>query len=77
MPKKNDQSGSVHSTDEQVLQAAQRDLAARKARPQVMCVVCGGEAAATPTDDEALCWVCRRLKISAWRETDAQVPMQE
>ena len=77
MPKKNEQPGSESQSEEQVLQAAQRELAARKARPQYVCVVCGSEAAATPTDDEMLCWVCRRLKISAWRETEAQVPLQE
>ena len=43
------------------------------------CVVCG--TAYTPatgprvTDD--LCWVCRRLKISAWRDSDQQVALQE
>ena len=26
---------------------------------------------------EPLCWVCRRLKISAWREIEQQMPMQE
>jgi hypothetical protein len=24
-----------------------------------------------------LCWVCRRLKISAWREIEQQVPLSE
>lgn len=39
------------------------------------CVVCGEEVA--PFSTEELCWVCRRLKISAWRETDAQAAAQE
>jgi hypothetical protein len=46
------------------------------------CIVCGGST--TPltgpqgTEDENLCWVCRRLKISAWREmTDQQASAQE
>ena len=39
------------------------------------CVVCNGEA--TPATSEQLCWVCRRLKISAWREVEQQVPAQE
>jgi hypothetical protein len=39
------------------------------------CVVCGGDVA--PLSEEELCWVCRRLKISAWRESDNQQPMQE
>jgi hypothetical protein len=39
------------------------------------CVVCGDEVA--PFSTEELCWVCRRLKISAWRETDNQAAAQE
>jgi hypothetical protein len=39
------------------------------------CVVCGSEVAQFSSED--LCWVCRRLKISAWRETDPQSAMQE
>jgi hypothetical protein len=39
------------------------------------CVVCGSEVAQFSTEE--LCWVCRRLKISAWRETDTQNAMQE
>ena len=77
MPKKNDQTGSEEITAQQMLQAAKLELADRKPHPQSICVVCGSEAAATPTDDELLCWVCRRLKISAWRESDTQVPLQE
>jgi len=45
---------------------------AKKARP---CVVCGADVAQLST--EQLCWVCRRLKISAWRENDNQAPMNE
>jgi hypothetical protein len=26
---------------------------------------------------EKLCWVCRRLKISAWRDSDPQLSAQE
>lgn len=39
------------------------------------CVVCGSEVAQFSSED--LCWVCRRLKISAWRETDPQSAVQE
>jgi hypothetical protein len=39
------------------------------------CVICGSEAA--PTSNENLCWVCRRLKISAWRDSDQQMSAQE
>jgi len=39
------------------------------------CVVCSGEC--SPNSTEGLCWVCRRLKLSAWRDSDAQIPAQE
>ena len=39
------------------------------------CVVCGDQAAQFSI--EKLCWVCRRLKISAWKETEAQPQMQD
>jgi len=39
------------------------------------CEVCGAEA--TPHPTEQLCWVCRRLKISAWRDVEQQAPVQE
>ena len=39
------------------------------------CVVCGADCA--PTSQEQLCWVCRRLKISAWHEAEQQMPAQE
>lgn len=48
-------------------------LAAKK------CSICGGEAAPNVAVgvDEVLCWVCRRLKISAWRDSDPQIAIQE
>ena len=39
------------------------------------CTVCGSDCA--PNAAEQLCWVCRRLKISAWRDWDVQMPAQE
>ena len=39
------------------------------------CVVCASECA--PNSNEGLCWVCRRLKLSAWRDSDTQIPAQE
>jgi hypothetical protein len=50
--------------------------ARRKAEPAgKKCVVCGALAAPASTED--LCWVCRRLKISAWRDVEGQATMQE
>lgn len=42
-----------------------------RAKPTAKCVVCGESVA--PFSTEELCWVCRRLKISAWRENDNQI----
>ena len=39
------------------------------------CSVCGDPQA--PNSGEGLCWVCRRLKISAWRDSDLQQPGQQ
>ena len=50
-------------------------LAGEKLTRPAMCVICGEECA--PNSAEGLCWVCRRLKISAWRDTDHQMPAQE
>jgi len=63
---------------QQPLNGAPREIRTESARPERKkkgCVVCGSEVA--PFSDENLCWVCRRLKISAWRDTDSQAMMQE
>ena len=46
-----------------------------KAPRLAKCSVCSGECA--PNSTEGLCWVCRRLKISAWRDSDQQMTAQE
>ncbi|MEZ5403932.1 MAG: hypothetical protein R2729_29905 [Bryobacteraceae bacterium] len=56
---------------EQAKIAADTDKLAMRAK----CVVCGGETSANSS--EQLCWVCRRLKISAWRDSDLQMGAQE
>ena len=33
-----------------------------------VCRICGGSGA--NRKDDMLCWVCRRLKISAWRDVE-------
>lgn len=62
--------------DEEILRSA-RSVFEEQIRPGASrkCEICAGEAA--PTSTESLCWVCRRLKISAWRDSDAQLPLQE
>lgn len=59
----------------ELLEHARRSLEGEKLRKPAKCVVCGAEC--SPTSTESLCWVCRRLKISAWREVEQQLPVQE
>jgi hypothetical protein len=47
----------------------------RKPAKRGKCVICGEQVA--PFSDENLCWVCRRLKISAWKDAENQPSMQE
>jgi len=56
---------------ENARQALNMERSARAAK----CVVCGDQSSVDAT--ERLCWVCRRLKISAWRDADHQLPAQE
>jgi hypothetical protein len=51
------------------------ELAAEEESRVDKCVVCGEPA--SPKSKENLCWICRRLKISAWSDSDNQAPMQE
>ncbi len=70
---------AVPATDpvvpKEILEQAKRSLEADRIRRPAKCVVCGSDCA--PNSAEGLCWVCRRLKISAWRDTDTQMPAQE
>jgi len=54
--------------DKTLLENAKRTLQMEKMKPVSKCVVCGSSCA--PNSTEGLCWVCRRLKISAWRDSD-------
>ena len=58
----------------EILERAKRSLRTGQA-PVARCVVCGSECA--PTSTENLCWVCRRLKVSAWHDGDHQASAQE
>jgi hypothetical protein len=60
---------------EAIIEQARRAIEADRIKKPAMCVVCGGECA--PTSTEGLCWVCRRLKLSAWRDSDSQMSAQE
>jgi hypothetical protein len=63
----------------EILEQAKRSLETDKlnqaAKRITKCVICDSPTA--PTSAEQLCWVCRRLKISAWRDSDPQMAIQE
>jgi hypothetical protein len=59
----------------EILDKAKREAHPDKLPPKSKCVVCGSECASNSV--EHLCWVCRRLKISAWYESEQQMPAQE
>ncbi len=54
----------------EILELAKRAVDTDKLRRSAKCTVCDSECA--PHPEEQLCWVCRRLKISAWRDSDLQ-----
>ncbi len=59
----------------EILEQAKKALSEDKLKKVSKCVVCGAES--TDMTAEPLCWVCRRLKISAWRDIEQQMPAQE
>jgi hypothetical protein len=54
--------------DQKLLEIAKETLNTDRLKRVTKCVVCGSHCA--PNSAEGLCWVCRRLKISAWRDSD-------
>jgi hypothetical protein len=59
----------------ELLEQAKRSISEDRIKKIAKCSVCSAE---TPNiAPEPLCWVCRRLKISAWREIEQQMPAQE
>jgi len=59
----------------ELLETAKNATVEPKPKKNHRCRVCGAEGATEQS--EMLCWVCRRLKISAWREIEQQMPMSE
>jgi hypothetical protein len=51
----------------------------RTVHPPKRCAVCDSPYTpmSGPQQSEDLCWVCKRLKISAWRDVDQQAAVQE
>jgi hypothetical protein len=60
---------------QEILERAKESCETDRLKQPSKCVICGSPCA--PNSAEGLCWVCRRLKISAWRENDQQMPAQE
>jgi hypothetical protein len=60
----------------EILEQAKRSITADHLKKVVKCSVCGADTTSV-AGDEQLCWVCRRLKISAWRDIEQQMPAQE
>jgi hypothetical protein len=60
----------------EILEQAKQSISPDRLKKAARCSVCNAETTAV-AGSEALCWVCRRLKISAWREIEQQAPMQE
>jgi hypothetical protein len=58
-----------------LLEEARRAIESDRFKKVQRCIVCASECA--PNSNEGLCWVCRRLKLSAWRDSDTQMPAQE
>ncbi len=65
----------------EIMELAKKSVETPKSLPAKRCAVCGSSSAPLTgpqqQDDENLCWVCRRLKISAWRDNDQQMSVQE
>jgi hypothetical protein len=63
----------------EILEMAKKSVAGERPLPQKACAVCGCPCTPLtgPQAADDLCWVCRRLKISAWRESDQQAAAQE
>jgi hypothetical protein len=59
----------------EVLEQAKMSLLTDRLKKPAKCSVCGDDTSGVGA--EPLCWVCRRLKISAWREIEQQMPVQE
>jgi hypothetical protein len=59
----------------EILEQAKRSISTDRLKKPAKCSVCGAESSGT--GDEPLCWVCRRLKVSAWHEIEQQMPAQE
>jgi hypothetical protein len=63
----------------EIMELAKKSVETDRPAMVKKCAVCGSACtpATGPQPSEDLCWVCRRLKISAWRDSDQQMSAQE
>lgn len=59
----------------EILEQAKRSISEDRLKKVTKCSVCSAET--TNVSAEPLCWVCRRLKISAWHEIEQPMSIQE
>jgi hypothetical protein len=60
--------------DKTILEQAKLSVQPDQLKRVQKCTVCA--AVCAPNSAEGLCWVCRRLKISAWRDSDQQAAQE-
>src|SRR5438105_12378545 len=60
--------------DRELLENAKRSIQTDQFPRVQKCTV--GTAPCAPNSAEGLCWVCRRLKISEWRDSDQQAAQE-
>ena len=75
VPLKADPAATPQVIAPEIIASAHRAIGIERPSRVARCVVCGDQSSVDAT--EQLCWVCRRLKISAWRDADHQLPAQE
>jgi len=73
--KRKTQDKDVKVIADEILESAHRAAGVEPRKRKGKCEVCSADAA--PNCTEPLCWVCRRLKISAWRDSDLQAAAPE
>ncbi len=65
----------------EILAMAKKSVESERPSVAKRCAVCGAsckvQTGPPVATDEDLCWVCRRLKISAWKDSDQQASAQE
>ena len=77
--KKKTQPAEAPVVPKEIMELARKSVETDRPVPAKRCAVCGSAYTPTkgPRPSDELCWVCRRLKISAWRESEQQVVVQE